>query len=217
MTTDHIERLTAQVVPYGLFVMGHVCEGSDTIFLIGADKDFWGHFTQSPEFSDAQPDPIDRWSKRLLNTIAQEHDGSAIFPSDGPPFAPFIAWATKSGRFWQSPTGMLIHDKAGLMISIRGAIRVPVVSRPQPLAERPCGTCPEKPCATACPVLALSTQHFYDVPTCKIHLDTSQGTDCMLGGCLVRQACPVSQSFNRPAEQSAFHMNAFMGIKHRAK
>ena len=210
MNVDITALLSPKVEPHGLFVMGHVVEADHTLALIGADSGFWGHFKCDAEYSDGQPNPIDRWSKRIINQIAADHKGAAVFPSDGPPYEPFIAWATQSGRFWQSPTGMLVHDTAGLMISIRGAIKVPLTSKRQREAASPCESCLELPCASVCPVSALSADHFYDVPICKTHLGTKAGLDCMTGGCLVRQICPISQSFNRPAEQSAFHMEAFM-------
>jgi epoxyqueuosine reductase len=210
MNMDVAGVLQPKIAPHGLFVMGHVSEADHTLVLIGADNDFWDHFRNDAEYSDRQADPIDRWSKRIINRIAARLDGTAVFPSDGPPYAPFISWATQSGRFWQSPTGMLVHDTAGLMISIRGAMKLPFATQAQQERPSPCDSCVQQPCATACPVSALSTEHFYDVPRCKAHLATSEGTDCMTGGCLVRQICPLSQSFNRPAEQSAFHMKAFM-------
>lgn len=211
MSIAPLALLTSQVAPHGLFIMGHVCEDDSTLVLVGADTRFWDCFKESVEYTDTLPDPIDRWSKNILNRIAAEHGGTAVFPSDGPPFEPFITWATKSGRFWQSPMGMLIHDTAGLMVSIRGAIRLPIISPPQQQRANPCDSCAQRPCEAACPINALSPDHFYDVPKCKTYLDTSQGSDCMSGGCLVRQICPVSQSFNRPTEQSAFHMKAFIG------
>jgi hypothetical protein len=217
MTSDVLLELSRQLEPSGLFVMGHLPVDQDSIVLVGADANFWTHFTQSREYSDLQPDPIDRWSKRLLNKLAAKHNGRAEFPSDGPPFAPFISWATESGRFWQSPTGMLIHDQAGLMISIRGALRLPMSLPKHIAATNPCDTCVDRPCASACPVSALSLDHFYDVPLCKAHLEVPLGSDCMSGGCLVRQVCPVSQAFNRPEEQSAFHMQAFMGLGPKRK
>lgn len=127
MNVDIITLLSPKVDPHGLFVMGHIAEADHTLALIGADSSFWDHFKGDAEYSDGQPDPIDRWSKRIINQIASDLQGTVVFPSDGPPYAPFIAWATQSSRFWQSPTGMLVHDTAGLMISIRGAIKVPLI------------------------------------------------------------------------------------------
>jgi epoxyqueuosine reductase len=107
---------------------------------------------------------------------------------------------------------MLIHDEAGLMISLRGAMRFAGEHAVPPEgAVNPCATCEERPCTTACPVGALSADAPYDVPTCKTHITSPAGEACMTGGCLVRRACPVSRSFGRDPEQSAFHMRAFVG------
>jgi len=204
MTPDEINKAVA---PHGLFVMGH----ADTRILIGTDKTWWGHFIESAEFKDGAKDPIDRWSKRILNALAAKTGATAHFPSDGPPYAPFIAWAMATGRFWQSPTGMMIHDRAGLMISIRGALEFPNPFGPVQHVENPCESCTDKPCIRACPVDALSDGHAYDVPACKAYLDTPRGDACMTLGCHVRRACPVSEAFDRPEAQSAFHMKAFRG------
>ena len=202
--------LDARLAPHGLFDMGRLPDDGDTVILVGAGPGMWPIFTASPECKDAAPDPLDRWSKRVLGALAADLDGSAQFPSDGPPYLPFIAWATATGRFWQSPTGMLIHDTAGLMISIRGALRLPAQQILAVEATNPCDTCAEKPCLGACPVDALSADHAYDVPACKAHITAPEGADCLNLGCRVRRACPVSQRFGRDPAQSAFHMRAFV-------
>lgn len=110
-----LTRITEATTPMGLMVMGHLPD-PDTenraIVLIGADHGFWQVFITSPEYLDGTPHPVDRWSKRVLGGLARENGGACVFPSDGPPYAPFIAWAKKTGRFWQSPTGMLVHDRS---------------------------------------------------------------------------------------------------------
>ena len=199
--------LDAAAAPHGLFVMG--VDGPRA--LLGARADWWATFSQTPEAQDGAPDPIDRWSKRVIDGLAVSFGADASYPSDGPPYAPFIAWALATGRFWQSPTGMMIHDTAGLMISIRGALIFPDPFAPTPAAPSPCDSCEERPCVDACPVGALSDRHAYDVPTCKAYLASDAGHDCMNKGCVVRRICPVSQQFDRPAAQSAFHMRAFLG------
>lgn len=196
------------VAAHGLFVMG----AAGSRVLIGTDSHWWGIFEESPECADGEKNPVDRWSKRILNDLAARAGATACFPSDGPPYAPFIAWALETGRFWQSPTGMMIHDRAGLMISIRGALEFPTeFPKVQPKTS-PCDTCTDRPCISACPVDALSDAHPYDVPACKAYLDTPSGAQtCMAKGCDVRRACPVSRAFARPERQSAFHMKAFLG------
>lgn len=204
MTVDEIAQA---VTPHGLMVMGT----DGTRVLIGTDADWWDVFRASPEHRDGTKDPVDRWSKRILGALAEQIGAKAQFPSDGPPYAPFIAWALATGRFWQSPTGMMVHDTAGLMISIRGALTLSEPFPATPHGETPCGSCTDQPCVTACPVNALSATGPYDVPACKAYLDTPAGVDCMSKGCSVRRACPVSQRFARPHAQSAFHMRAFRG------
>ncbi len=206
------DRVDAEAAAHGLFVMGVGETDDGTVALIGANEKMWPDFTSSKEFHDGERDPLDRWSKRVIGQIASQFDADDVYPSDGPPYPPFIAWSRATGRFWQSPTGMLVHDKAGLMISIRGAlVWTDRVQHSAPIATNPCLTCSDQPCSTACPVGALSADAAYDVPLCKDHISSQSGAACMTTGCLARQACPVSQSFGRDPAQSAFHMRAFRG------
>lgn len=195
---------------HALSVFGMLHDGPDTVVLLGPhEPGFWAHFSAQPEYSDGQPDPLDRWSKRAINALAHAWGGAAIFPSDGPPFPPFLDWATRSGQAFPSPVGMLVHARAGLMISYRGAIRLRGhLPLPSP-APNPCDNCVIQPCRTACPVNALG-RDGYDVPACRAHLATSQGADCMKNGCAARRSCPISEDYGRLSEQSAFHMKAFI-------
>jgi epoxyqueuosine reductase QueG len=93
------------------------------------------------------------------------------------------------------------------MVSFRGALALKERMALPAATARPCDEC-AKPCLTACPAGAL-TGAGYDVPACHAFLDTADGGDCMNGGCLVRRACPVSQSYARIPEQSAYHMGQF--------
>ncbi|WP_299734766.1 ferredoxin [uncultured Roseobacter sp.] len=216
MTLPEIERLAA---PSGLFVMGAFhpppnarSDGHRTLLLLGAGRLCWPTFKSASEYRDGHPDPLDRWSKRVIGAIAAQVGAHDIYPSDGPPYAPFIDWALDTGRFFQSPTGMMVHDSAGLMISIRGALAFTnKLDLDSSAARNPCDTCIEQPCVSACPVGALSGSNAYDVPGCKAYLDTMEGQDCMENGCQVRRVCPVSMAFDRAPEQSAFHMTAFKG------
>lgn len=154
-------------------------------------------------------DPVDRYSTRVIHDLADRFDAQADFPFGGPPYAPFITWALDSGRAWSSPVGMLVHDVAGLMISYRGALSWPDLPCPRPPARpSPCDDCP-RPCLSACPVDAFSTDRPYDVAGCHAHLASPAGATCMTQGCLTRLACPISQSFGRDPAQSQHHMHAF--------
>lgn len=168
--------------------------------------DFWPLFTRSSEYNDGAPDPIDRWSQRVLTDLAQRLGGKALFPFGGPPYRPFLQWAIRTGRAHSSAVGMLVHNDAGLWISYRGAIALPYsVALPVPL-QNPCETCVPRPCLSACPVGALSDG--YDTAACHSWLERPEA-DCMSQGCAVRRACPVGAAFGRLPEQSAFHMKSF--------
>ena len=182
--------------------------GYTSLVLLGpAGPDFWPHVTAAPEFADGAPDPLDRWSLRVIGALASDLGARAVFPFDGPPWPSFTGWARRSGRAWSSPVGLLVHDTTGLMLSYRGALALPHrIYLPAP-AARPCDTCDGQPCRTACPVSALSPDG-YDVPACKADLDRP-GNDCMARGCAVRRACPLSQGAGRSEAQSAFHMGYF--------
>lgn len=185
-------------------------DGCATMMLLGpAEPGFWDHVTRQREFADGAADPLDRWSRRVIDAIAEEAGGGALFPFSGPPWQPFLHWALRSGRAWQSPVGMLVHDTAGLMVSYRGAIALPHrIVVPTPPQESPCAQCPAAPCRTACPAAAL-TPAGYDTEACHRFLDTGSGNMCLSAGCAVRRACPVSAHHGRQTAQSAYHMRHF--------
>lgn len=183
-----------------------------TLILLGPDEPaFWPAFIQSPEYLDQKPDPIDRWSTRMITDWAKTVEGTALFPFGGAPFLPFFTWATRTGRIHASPINFLVHDTAGLFVSFRGALALPYHVEFTPPPPNPCTSCATQPCRTACPVGAL-VPDGYDVAACKVYLNTPyEGSDCVEQGCAVRRACPVSQRFGRVAAQSAYHMRHFKG------
>lgn len=210
----NLDRIADRMSRHHLAVMGALhllpdeVPGQATLVLLGpAGPGFWAHFTGQPEYLDGQGDPMDRWSDRVIRVAALDLGGRALFPFGGPPWQPFIDWARRSGRAWPSPVGLLVHDMAGLMVSYRGAIALPERLYLPPPGARPCDTCKDQPCRTACPVDAL-TPDAYDVPACRADLDRA-GNECRARGCAARRACPVSQTHARPEVQSAFHMGYF--------
>ena len=186
-----------------------VPEGTQTLVLVGPGTDYWPHFTASPEWQDGTPDPVDRWSSRVLAHLAEDLSATAFLPFGGPPYVPFLSWAIKTGRCWSSPVGMLVHDTTGLFVSFRGALALPEhLDLPPPPLAPPCETCPDQPCRTTCPVSALGA-NGYDTDACHGYLETKAGADCLTNGCAARLACPVSAGANRQPEQSAHHMRYF--------
>ncbi|MEL6682242.1 MAG: ferredoxin [Pseudomonadota bacterium] len=178
-----------------------------TIMLIGPDEPrFWDIFTASEHYNDGEPNPLDRWSVAVLDSIAKAANGHAIYPFGGPPYHPFHSWALRSGQSWSSPIGFLVHRTAGLFASYRGALLLPWETQGR-LMTSPCMTCTDQPCRSACPVDAFSDG--YAVDTCKSYLHSPEGQNCMTQGCAARRACPVGQGLRQPA-QAAFHMEAFL-------
>jgi hypothetical protein len=165
----------------------------------------WPAFAASPEYADGAPDPLDRWTRRLLGAAAAALGGVALFPGEGPPFRPFQRWAMKAEGLTQSPLGLLIHPEWGLWHAWRGALVVPERWALAETADRPspCEGC-AWPCLTACPVGAFRPGD-YDIAACAGVL--AQG-GCMATGCAARLACPVRPAVPYGAAQMGFHMRA---------
>ncbi|MEM1267572.1 MAG: ferredoxin [Pseudomonadota bacterium] len=185
---------------------GNLPEGAASLSLLGPDGPaFWAIFEASPEALDGAPDPLDRWSVRVVGALAERAGGTAIFPFSGPPWHPFLRWAEATGRIYTSPVGLLVHPTEGLWVSFRGAVALPHTLS-LPALPSPCVSCVDQPCRSACPAGAMVPEG-YDVPKCKSHIEAPEGVACR-SGCRVRASCPVGIG-RRTARQSAFHMAAF--------
>ena len=185
-------------------------EGVGAICLLGADGDWmWEVFSDSPETADRQPDPLDRWSRRVIGGLAAKLNGVALFPFGGPPYQPFQRWASRGEAAVSSPVAMQVTAKRGLWTSYRGALGF---RRPIDLVERndtsPCHGC-SAPCLIACPVDAFAGG-VYDVPCCVAHVTSPSGEECRARGCLVRHACPAGRDAEPPKGQCRFHIDAFI-------
>jgi hypothetical protein len=212
-------RLADALAPYGLLARGgfhpepdEAPAGAATVVLLGnAGPALWRVFPDSPEARDGAPDPLDRWSRRVVETLAADFGARAILPFDGPPYVPFQRWARRAEPVAPSPLGILIHPDYGLWHAYRGALAFPQALDLPPATPRPrpCDTCSDRPCLTTCPVDAF-TPDGYDVPACAGHLRRAEGADCVTGGCLARRACPVGADWTYVPEQAGFHMRAFL-------
>ena len=104
------------------------------------------------------PDPLDRWTRRIIEPIASSVDGLALFPFAGPPYWPFQRWAQRAEGVRSSPIGIQIHPEFGLWHAYRAAILLRGrITLPRPEQAHPCDTCVDRPCLTHCPVNAFSS------------------------------------------------------------
>ena len=183
-----------------------------TVVLAGmAGREGWDAFAASPEASDGLADPLDRWSRRMIEALARELGGRALFPFGGPPFLPFQQWSRRAEPVHPSPIGILIHPHYGLWHSYRGALGLrEALAVPEPDGTpSPCDSCRERWCLKACPVGAFSSDG-YDVAACGGYLRSEAGGDCMGFGCRARRACPVGAEHAYGADEANFIMRAFL-------
>ncbi|MFN7027561.1 MAG: ferredoxin [Pseudorhizobium sp.] len=156
-------------------------------------------------------DPLDTWSRTVIEPIAERFNAAAVFPSDRP-YHPFQQWAMRAEGLKPSPLGILIHPQYGLWHGYRGALVFSEELEPMPVAEggHPCDSCADMPCLSACPADALVAPAFLVEP-CRDHLvaEDSQ-TGCMRRGCAARSACPVGAQHRYPPDQLRFHMDALI-------
>ena len=224
-------RLESALAAHGLRVLGGWEPAADdvlpalpqsrsvaVIWMVGqVGSECWGAFSSSPFYGDGQPDPMDRWAKSIGNALASELGGSAIYPSDGPPYVPFQQWARRSAPVQTSPLMLQMHPDFGLWHAYRfalaspdlpiddacGLVRYATLTNPDI-----CLNCNGQPCLSACPVEAF-TPSGYNVDACATHLHRAEGQTCMQSGCLARRACPVAPGHRYVPEHAAFHMAAF--------
>ena len=197
------------------------------LLLVGnVGERMWRKFTPSQEYCDGKPDPLDRWSERVLSTVAERlwsesNRVAAIYPFTGPPYWPFQRWARACEPLFDSPLGLLIHPRFGLWHAYRGALLIEYFAPRAQSADssecgHPCLSCQTKPCLSACPVAAfsplISTEKVtseYDVESCIGHVKGG-GSECQGGGCLARLACPQARDWTYTTAQHRFHLQAFV-------
>jgi len=217
--------MTYRQINHQLAAFGMQCRGgfpiagqelpgySGSLLLIGnAGPGFWQAFRSSPEARQPDAaDPLDAWTRRVLDGVAAKWDAVMLYPFDGPPYHPFQQWALRAEPVAPSPIGPLLHPVYGLWHAYRGALVIaqaidfPVVER----LPSPCEACPDRPCLSACPVAAFQPDR-YDVPACVGHLAADPLPRCRSHGCLARHACPVGQAFAYGPDHARFHMDQFV-------
>ena len=226
---EALRRLTGAAVSVGLVLRGAFAPADEdgvpevsygmpagTVALLGfTGREGFAAFAASPEARDGAAHPLDRWSRRVVQALAADLGGLALFPFAGPPWLPFQRWAMHAEDVRPSPLELLIHPRWGLWHSYRGAIALaePYTGlEPARAALGPCDTCATRPCLSACPVDAFAGEG-YDVAGCATHLRSPEGADCMERGCLARRACPIGAEHAHGPGQAAFGMRAFLAAR----
>ena len=183
-----------------------------TVVVIGnIGGEMWPLFRAAEQPVD---DPLDAWTRSLLDPIAAGLGARFVHPSDEP-FQPFQRWAQRAEGIGQSPIGLLIHPEYGLWHAYRGAFLFPhpIERMPSPIGmPSPCVTCDGQPCLTTCPVDAFTVGH-YDADACRGHVRSGHDPQCLDDGCAARRACPVGVHFRYGPDQMRFHMRAFAGTR----
>ena len=182
-----------------------------------AGSSVWECFSRSPEFADGKADPMDRWSRRTGNAIAEKLNGTALYPFEGPPWHPFGQWAQRAEIIRPSPLGILMHPQYGLWHAYRFAITIASLDGSENTSHtsgshhHACDSCNDRPCLSACPVGAF-TNGEYNVQACADYLRNNEQADCHSLGCRARGACPQGSDYTYVLAHRRFHMREF----HRA-
>lgn len=172
-------------------------------------REGWAAFSASEERRDGRPDPLDRWSRRVIEEIAEAFGGRAVFPFEGPPHLPFQRWAMRAEGLASSPLGLLIDAEVGLWHAFRGAIVTAEDLGPEAEPQvSPCATCAGRPCLSACPADAFDGAG-YAVDRCHAFLESHAGGLCRTDGCRARDACPIGRRHRYAPDQIRFLMSAF--------
>ena len=195
------------LVVRGGFVLDEA-EARSLVLIGNAGSVMWAAFAAGRR---DEPDPLDGWTRRVVDPMAGQLGARAVYPNDRP-YRPFQAWAQRAESVHPSPLGILIHPVYGLWHAYRAALLFPAVLEGLPErgnAPSPCESCVGRPCLSACPVSAFDGKS-YDVAACAGHLRAGAAPDCARLGCRARDACPVATNHRYPSEQIAFHMAAFV-------
>ena len=232
------QRVLDAVAPTGLMVRGgfhptaadQVPGNPATLVLVGnAGPAMWRAFAAAttPDARQGDPDPLDTWTRLMLDGVADGLGVVALYPFTTP-YLPFQRWALGTGAVFPSPIGPLIDPEYGLWHAYRGALafdgRLELPATPG--RQRPCDTCADKPCLAACPADAFGGEGEgagdgmeegaaagmspFDVSACVAHVASAAGKACLEDGCLARRACPIGREHVYRPRQARFHMERFL-------
>jgi len=219
---DTIEALERLLLPHGLITRGGFNPPSGrldgfpdgsvgSVILIGnAGSTMWPSFRAHPIFEDGLSDPLNRWIEHVVGSIAATLDAHAVYAHQGPPYLPFLTWASRCDAVSPSPLGLFVHPDYGLWHAYRAALlfAAPIALPAPDRRPFPCDACRDRPCTSACPIPGndLIQNH---VQGCA-GSGRPEGQDCRLEGCRSRRACPVGERFKYVPDHMRFHTEAFL-------
>jgi len=196
----------------GPLVLADLLAGAAGALIVGSGGPaFFDRFDREPEALDGAPDPLDRYTERVVARAAGEALDPlgvahvAHFPFGARPLIPFQRLGRAAGLGGPGPLGLQIHPTFGPWWAYRALI---VLERPLPLVAPPgdgCAGC-DAPCVAACPAGAV-TRGGFDVVAC--HARRLVAEPCR-ESCVARITCVRGPEHRYRDEELAFHMRASM-------
>jgi epoxyqueuosine reductase len=193
-------------------VLHELLPGADGALIVGSGGPaFFDRFEQGPEAADEAPNPLDRYTERVVTRVvrdALQPLGSAHavhFPFGMRPLVPFQRLGRAAGLGGPGPLGLQIHPTFGPWWAYRALI---VLDRALPAAAAPgdgCAGC-DAPCVAACPAAAVARGGF-DIVACQARRLVAE--PCRLS-CAARIACVRGPAHRYRDQELAFHMRAAM-------
>ena len=166
----------------------------------------------SPEAADGAANPLDRYTKRVADTVASGALGplavahAVYFPFDGAePLIPFQRLGRAAGLGGPGPLGLQIHPVFGPWWAYRALVVVDRALPSRPPIGDGCAGC-DAPCVGACPAHAVARAGFA-VAAC--HARRLVAEPCRLS-CAARTACIRGPAHRYTDAELAFHMAASM-------
>jgi hypothetical protein len=172
---------------------------------------FFERFEASPEAGDGAPNPLDRFTRRVVEAAVQVALGplavghGVAFPFRGAPVVPFQRLGRAAGLGGPSPLGLQTHPVFGPWWAYRALVLADAALPPAAPLGDGCAGCPA-PCVTACPAGAVRLAGF-SIPDC--HRRRLEAEPCRLS-CVARIACVRGPEHRYPDRELAFHMAASM-------
>lgn len=193
--------------------LGSLLPGARAALVVGTGgRAFFDGFGRSPEATDGQPDPLDRYTRALVTRAARTALGPLgiahveLFPFVSESVVvPFQRLGRAAGLGGPSPLGLQIHPVYGAWWAYRGLIVLDAEFPPGPALSDGCAGCPA-PCVDACPASAVQRGGFV-VSAC--HARRLVAEPCHLS-CAARIACIRGPEHRYTEAQLAFHMAASM-------